>query len=282
MRRTVTIVLGLACLSIPASAKAGMPIPEPPLPQRVALADAIVCGTVTALEEELVEASPVPKLSASRKLPYRIAVVKVQEAVCGLKDRTVVRVGFVSPPPSATQAPGVRKLAQIKLTVDQKACFFLHRHPDESFYVLLAVTDVIDAAKAKNFERDRALVKRCAALLEDPNAGLRASDAESRWLTAAMLVFRYRTPSVVYRGPPKTEFVDAEQSRLILAGLADGPWSAEAVRSQMSPVRLFLRLDLGADDGWQPPESLDDLPAAIKKWIAENGARCRIRRYAVP
>jgi hypothetical protein len=263
------------------SAHAGVPIPEPPLPQRVALADAIILGKVTELEETLIDAAPLPKSPRGRKLPHRIAIVQVAESVRGVKEQAQLRVGFISLSPD-TQAPGVRRLAQVKLAVSQQGCFFLHRHPDETFYVVGSPTDVIDPAKAKNFEKDQTLIRRCARLLDNPNAGLACSDAESRWLTAAMLVFQYRTPTIVYRGPPRMQPVDVEQSRLILTDLTDGPWTEEALRSQMSPVRLFLRLGLTAKDGWLPPESLDEVPASIKKWIAEHAATCRIQRYALP
>src|SRR5439155_2828680 len=196
MRGSGKGLLTLACRLVVGKASpaaAGVPIPEVPLPQRVAVAECIVVGKVAALEDDLVEALPLLKIPGAGKLPYQIAVVKVESAVRGLKDLDVLRVGFIPPPASEGQtAPRTRRLAQVKLTVNQEGCFFLHKHPDESFYAASATADVLDRAKAKNFDKDVALVKRCARLLDDPDAGLRSKDATDRRLTAAMLILRYR------------------------------------------------------------------------------------------
>src|SRR5947209_2904024 len=49
-RRFQTLVLSLLVLGPAPGARAGFPTPEPPIPQRVALADAVVVGRVAAVE----------------------------------------------------------------------------------------------------------------------------------------------------------------------------------------------------------------------------------------
>jgi hypothetical protein len=40
-----------------------------------------------------------------------------------------------------------------------------------------------------------------------------------------------------------------------------------------------MRLDLTAEDGWTPPESVSGQIAAAKKWLTENGSKYRIQKY---
>jgi hypothetical protein len=273
-------VLGLALFSAAlavTAAHAGFPIPEPPLPARVALADCVVVGEVTGVNPEPVLAPPDVKVPGAPKVPYTLAAVRVGTVVIGDRNLRELRAGYVVPARPAR--PGQ---AALKWAVGQQACFFLHKHPDESFYVARAPWDVLERARAEDFNRQLALVKRCARLLADPASGLRAKEADDRLLTAGMLIFRYRTARYVYRGTPRTEAIDAEQSRLILSALAEGPWSEKEGEAALSRRLLFFRLGLTATDGWRPPASAKDLAPAARAWLRANAATYRIRRYAPP
>jgi hypothetical protein len=258
-------------LTVP-PARAGFPIPAPPLPERLALADAVVIGAVTEVKADPVLAFSIPKISGAPKVPHYIAVVRVETVVVGAKDEREMQVGFVAP----RARPG---RTDFRWAVGQEGCFFVRKHPDERFHVLMGWWDFLDKAKTKDFDRDLALVKRCAKLLADPDAGLRAKDAEDRLLTAGMLIFRYRTAQYVYRGDPKTEPIDAEQSRLILSVLAEGEWTEKDVRDPMGRLRLFSRLDLTDMEGWKSPPSVKEAAEAARQWLRANAATFRIRRY---
>ena len=78
-----------------------VPLAEPSLPQRLALADLAVVGKVTALEPDLVNASPLLKIPGVGKIPYQVAVVSVQTSILGGDIPRQVRVGYVVLP-SAT------------------------------------------------------------------------------------------------------------------------------------------------------------------------------------
>src|SRR5262249_35221454 len=148
-------------------------------------------------------------------------LVSIQSLIVGPKDLHELRVGFLLPPePGRAVPPGYRRMAQVNLTVDQVGCFFLRKHPEEPFYVAQASYDFLDKAKSKDFDRLVTQIRHQARLLANPDAGLRSKEADDRLTTAAMLIFRYRTLIYVYSGPPKTEAIDAGQSRLILATLA--------------------------------------------------------------
>jgi hypothetical protein len=262
-----------------APAYAGVRMPEPPLPQRVALADCVCTGRIKALEAEPVSAFPLLKIAGAPKVPHQIVIVDVETAVLGTKGQRQLRVGYVAPPRPDRGDLSRPRRPQIKLSAGQEGCFFLRKHPEEPFYVMQTVCDLHDKATARDFDKEVLLIKRCARLLDDPDAGLRSKDAGDRLLTAGMLIFRYRTVQWVYRGRPKTEPIDAEPSRLILAALAEGPWTKEDAESPMGRLRLFLRLGLTGQDGWNAPSSVQEFPAAAENWLRENRGSYRIQRY---
>ncbi len=74
-----------------------------PPAQRAVTAQVVVRGTVTAVEPDTVEVSPAR--GAPAKVPYKLAVVKVDEALAGADGLTHVKVGFVSLGAAAPQ-PG--------------------------------------------------------------------------------------------------------------------------------------------------------------------------------
>ena len=86
--------LGLLLAALPAPAKAMMIAPAP-IPQRVAHADVVVVGKVTAIEEKTVSVALAP--GAKDKVEYRIAVIKVQDDLLGAKGLTHIKVGFIVP-----------------------------------------------------------------------------------------------------------------------------------------------------------------------------------------
>jgi predicted Zn-dependent protease len=260
------LLLSPVLLGPAASARAGFPVPEPPVPQRVALADAVVVGTVAAIEEEPVQAFPLLRVPGGPRVSFRVARVRIDRVLLGQAGPGHVRVGV---------GPG----RAMPLFADgQSGCFFLHEHPEEAFQVLAAGSDFIDSRRDE-FGRAVVLAGRCADLLANADEGLRSRDAEDRLLTAALLIFRFRTARYAYSGAPRTEPVDAERSRRILGVLAEGPFADKAAREPTGRLTLFLRLGLTEADGWTPPEDLHGIAAAAEKWLSDNAATYRIRRY---
>src|ERR1700687_2921437 len=88
----LSTVLGLTASS---TVWAVVPLVAPPVPRRVALADLVVVGKITAIEDELVEAAPPLKIpGVSQTVSYRVVVVTVDSALLGgKKEETRVRVG---------------------------------------------------------------------------------------------------------------------------------------------------------------------------------------------
>jgi hypothetical protein len=266
-------VLGLGVLVAGQPAQKVAVIAPQPIPQRVATADAVLVGKVTNIEEKTVAAPAFP--GAPQKVEYQIAVVKVEDPILGVKDLTHVRVGFIPQQPGVIRPGGYRPPTLAK---DQEVCLFLTKHAEGTFYTMPAYFSVIDK-KAPTFEKDVAEAKKDAKLLADASAGLESKDVNDRFLTAAMLVARYRQrrPSAA---PPKEEPIDAEESKLILQALADADWTPpkNPVPFQMTPQTAFNLLQLTPKDGWTPPRNLQQLPDEAKKWLKENSDKYRIQR----
>jgi tetratricopeptide (TPR) repeat protein len=260
------LLLSLVLLGPVATARALIATPEPPIPQRVALADAVVVGRVAGIEEAPVQAFPLLKVRGGFRVPFKMAQVRIDRILLGRADPEQLRVGV---------GPGQRMPV---LTEGQTGFFFLRQHPEEPFSVLSAGSDFIDSRR-EEFAKVLDLAGRCAGLLANPDEGLRSPDGEDRLLTAALLIFRFRTARYAYSGAPRTEPIDAELSRRILAVLGEGSFSHKAAREPTGRLTLFLRLNLTEDDGWTPPRRLQGVAAAAEKWLADHAATYRIRRY---
>jgi hypothetical protein len=201
---------------------------------------------------------------------------KVDDGLQGVKDGKEIRIGFVPPMPGVIR-PGGR--GGVVLMTDQEGLFFLTKHHSEDFYVVgTGYLDVMDK-KNPTFEKDLEFTKRCCKLLADSDAGLKSKDAEDRFLTAAMLVTRYRTDKT---GAGKTEPIDADQSKLILKTLAEADWNGNAndnVNYRVQPTMVFFRLQLTEKDGWKPPQDFQQQAEEARKWLKDNADKYRIPRF---
>jgi hypothetical protein len=267
-----------------------------PLHERVSAATAIVIGKVTGIEKDTVEARPFN--GAGQKSAYQIASVKIVKALRGAKGLTDIRVGFlkqgaVAPQPIRggrvlkrgqlqTTRPVVRPYPyQPSLTEGQEGLLFLNKHFQADFYVMVGYQGFINKEKNAAFDKDVELVKRCLKLLDKPVAGLKSKDAADRLLAATMLIGRYRTPAgikVAYRSEP----IDAEESKLILAALAEADWTRNDPQMGMQTWVLFMRLGLTAKDDWMPPKVfknyVQEISDAGKAWLKKHGDSYRIQR----
>jgi hypothetical protein len=264
-------------MALAAAGPAGaLAVRQAPIPERVALADCVVTGKVTAIEERTLQLSLLP--GEEQKTPYRVAVIKIEEALIGARGETQLRVAFPAPaqdtPPTGGR-PVLRRQPRLDLAVGTEGCFFLAQRPDETFYRATAFTDFVAKKGNNTFAKDLALARRSAKLLQDFLAGLQASDAGDRLLTANLLLARYRTTKLGSTGPFKNEPINARESRLLLQALADADWNKTGIED---PLPLFNRLGLTPQDGWLPPPDFKELKPAAKKWCAEHIATYRVLR----
>jgi hypothetical protein len=263
------VLTGLAILALTLPARAGTIAADAvPLPNRVATADSIVVGKVTAFEDKMVPAAPFP--GAKNKTEYKIAVITISDALLAPKGATTMRLGFVPIPPGVAVSP-----PPLQPAVGLEGCFFLTKHGEADFYLAPGQLQFINKNNA-NFDKDVALIKRCIKILEAPNAALKSKNAEERFLAAAMLVAQYRT-----RKSPNaaTEPIDAEQSKLILQALASADWTLTTDITQLSPLMVLYRLPLTAKDGWTPPNDPKARAAYAQQWLKDHADTYRIQRF---
>ncbi|MGE3803736.1 MAG: hypothetical protein AB7K24_03570 [Gemmataceae bacterium] len=271
MKRTLVLasVALLACACLLQARR----IYIPPTPDRLATAACAVIGKVTEIEKKSVVASA--NAGDPQKYEYQIAVIKVESALAGAQGLTHVRVGLQGPPvkndePNRRNAPA----APAQLVVGQEGCFFLQQHHDQPFYVFNQYQGFVSKeSDPAGFE----VLNRCAKLLKDPMAGLKSKEVDDRFLTAAMLVARYRN-GVPGAKAVKTEAIPVEESKLILLALRDADWGREA-GDRMSPQQTFARLGLTPQDGWKQPTDFKQYQATAKDWLTKHADSYRIQRY---
>jgi hypothetical protein len=263
-------MLGLAFLTVTAPARALLVAPPPPGPERIAKVDCIVVGRIVAVEDKDVEAG-------GQK--YRVAVIKVSEALKAPADTTTLRLGFTppvqpnQPNPAIKIRPSTGRVGQ-NYQVGQDGLFFLTRHPKEMFYTAPMYYDFV-SSQNDGFAGEVGLTRYTVKFGEKPAAGLKSDKADERFYAAALLVQKYRT----FRGGAvKSEPIDAGESRLILKAILEGDWKQSG---QISPLRLFYQLGLTAKDGWTPPRNIktqEDVHKAAQAWLREHGETFRIQR----
>lgn len=286
MHRSLWAGLALAFLSVlvltrpsPALVVAAAPVPD-----RVATADIVVVGKITAIEDKTVMAKRFP--GAPEKTEFKVALVQIADPLKGAKGLTIVRLGFVPPVVQPAPQPGVPRIGggfnrfpQLNHQVGQEALFFLTKSADGDFHLAQNYFDVVEK-KSGNFEQEVTLAKRAAKLLEDPMTGLKSKDADDRLTTASLLLTKYRTPKLGVNNP-KMEAVPAEESKLILEAIAGGDWTRQG-RAQVSPQMVIQRLNLTAKDGWNPPKFKDyqkEFPAYAQQWLKANTGKYQVQRF---
>ena len=160
MRRMfATAAAVMICLGLALQAHAMMAAPSP-IGDRVALAQVIVVGKVTAIEDKTVNAMRFP--GDKDKAQYGVAVIEVEDGILGAKAKSKVRLGFIPPPAPNPGKPILLKGRGMPApVVGQEACWILTKNIDGDFYVTGAYFTVIDKKNA-NFEKDVTQLKRCA------------------------------------------------------------------------------------------------------------------------
>jgi hypothetical protein len=239
----------------------------------------VVLGTVSSIADKTVKAKPIMPLPGQNgKVEYHVATVKVQEGFLdgkGLTDVQVAWVGNGNAPGGPRGFPGL--MPQVSLTKDQEGCFFLVKHPTEAFFVVVAPPDVV-LKSSQDFEKYSNLVKKCAKALDKPENGLKSKEASDRILAASLLMARYRDPKLA---GGKQEEIDADESKLILEGMAEADFTKTDAETGINPVNMFVQLRLTAKDGWKVPQNINQagLADAMKKWLKDNAGVYRIKKF---
>lgn len=289
MRRNM--IAGLACLIGLAGTASALRIAGPiiqPIPQHVMQSDTVIVGKVTGVEEKNTAA---PRFKGdTQKGEYRVFTVKVESAIKGGAGLTHLKVGCLLPlaiqpvPPEQVDQPvrfkpALRPIRPFQqppmLEKGQEVMLFLQPHFTEPFYLVNQMSDVTDS-KAPNFKGDIELAKKVVKVLAEPMTSLKAKEASDRYLAAALLVTKYRTQM----GLAKEEEVSAEESKLILEGLAAGNWNAPQLSrfDPLAPMQVFYMLQ-PQNAGYVQPQNLQEVQPAMKKWLEDNASKYRVKKF---
>jgi len=236
---------------------------------QVSASDCVVLGKVKAIEEKRVVTATVP--NDIYHYEHKVAVIAVEEVIVGPKDLREVRVAFKAIYSS------LPFLKNTELAVDQEACFGLKRHHEMDFYI----SSWTENKTNPNYQRNIVQIRKAGHCLRDGLAGLKSKDPEDRLVTAAMLIGRYRTVTYVLPNSGKVlkqEPIGAEESKLILSALADADWKTNPNSVLPSPVQLFARLSVTAEDGWTRPANFADFSETAKTWVKDHVQTYRIKR----
>jgi hypothetical protein len=250
-----------------ASSSAGyLAMPNEPIAHKVAAADAVVLGKITAIEDRPVQGQ-VYRYAPAYKMPFTVVEVEPQESLYGPKDRKRVRFGFRD-----TQA------YRPALAVGQTGyfCGVQVGRNDFSIVPIQCFCEQNDPG----FAKDLASARRLGRLLGEPEKGLNARDEDDRLLTAYLLILRHCYAPWRRGETGKTEPIDAEQSQRILLELAGGDWAKHRLEVRDAVAALQLAVKFGAPmlKDFPPDRADEEWPAATRRWLRENAASYRIHR----
>ena len=253
-----------------------------PIARRVATADAVVTGKVVSIDDKTVNAVRFPGDTGTGE--YKVAVVKIDDPILNARGLTHVRVGFQNVqvgPGAGPIRPG--RPRPVTLQKDQEVLLFLQSRPDVDFYTAPAYFDVVDK-NAPTYAADLAEAKRCGSLLAEADKNLKSGNAEDRYLTAAMLLSRYRNPGFRNPNEAKQEPISAERSKALLTILAEADWAPQPGRNllYLNPQNIFQSLGLTEADGWKPPTNFNTFQDEARKWLREHKDTYRIKQYVQP
>ena len=272
-------VLAVAVVVPPAEAKRAIIIYTPL--QKLAHADVVLVGKVTALEKDDVLVAPFA--GATDKVSFKVAVVKVENGLVGAANVTHVKVGFIPPPaaaPPGRPLPGRGGSQSVNLTEGTEALFYLTKHHSGEFYTINPITPPIES-NANGYKDELALTKKGAAALADPAKALKADKADDRFLAAVVLVTKFRTYPNDGR-EVETVTVPADESRRVLAALAAGNWKPDG--NAVNAYQVFSMLGLTAQDGWKQPmvkpgeDFIAKTREAFTAWLAGPGKDYQIKK----
>jgi hypothetical protein len=287
VRSLVVAALAALVVALPAGAKRVARVFTPL--DCLVRADAVVVGKVTALEKEPVTAAPAP--GNPNKISYTVAVIKLESGLYGADNVTHVKVAFIPPPRDHQEPPANTGKSQrtdfhpVYLKEGMEGLFYLSKHHSGQFYIIHPIMSPAES-KVDGYKDEVALAKRACAVFSDPQKTLKSEKADDRGFAAAVLVRKYRVyPEGAGGGEYVNAKLDADESRLILKGLAGANWKADPANGNSDAYAAFSQLGLTDKDGWKYPmvkpgeDFQEKTKQAFAKWLEGPGKDYRINKW---
>lgn len=244
------------------------PVPRPLL--AAVTAEAVVVGTIAEVEKESVMAKPHP--DAKQEVEYKVLVVKIDDALHGVKNATQIRVGLtVDEFNSSGRA----------MREEAKFLFYLAKHSTTNLHLMTPAHPSVNMATRGADELLRR-TRIATAAFKDPMKALKADDKDDRVLAACALAMYYRKVPPNTKGTEKADR-PADESKLLLGTLAEGDWTTTGLPDAGNPYAVILGLGLEdagfkmvGDLGGKDPAAENQ--AAFKEWLAGKGKSARVKQ----
>ncbi len=294
-----------------AAGRALIALPAPVSPtQAVTQSSTIVIGKVTSIEKDPVEVDEykgVPK--DQPKAQFKIAKVKISEALMGAKGLTEIKIGFsVNAVPGGGgidggEAPAIDlpikgrpirpRITPVALTEGQEGTFMVTRHWTGDFYILAGGFNAAPLdKKAADYDKKLAEVKKIITVMKDPVALLKSKEKDERYTALSVLTMKYRNWT---KGTEFTEeAIPAEEAKLILDTIIELPWTVkpgDANPDYEKTLSNHFAIWLGTEQArlkfvYPQPKPGDNADTqnkmyedAVIKFIKENREKFTLKRY---
>ena len=247
-----------------------------PVAERVGACDVVVVGTVTEVEPDPVK---VAVYAGGQKNRYRVAKVKVGEALLGAAGATELRIVFVGAEDQPTDGLNIPTPV---LDKGNEILLFLRKRAGDDLHYIFSHFGAVGKTPTNPYlrgdlkaETDEA--RPLCKLMADPAKALTSAAEKDRMLAGWMLVTRYRTyPIDNGLGTLKAEEIPAAESKLILENLpALAATNGEAFRLAVA------NLNLTKADGFDGAVYGDGGTERAVRWLKDHAATYRLKKYVV-
>jgi hypothetical protein len=269
--RLVLAALLAAGLTNPASATQ---IRFIPVAERVGACDVVVVGTVAEVEPD-----PVLVDKGGPKARYRVARVKIGEALLGAAGLTEIKVAFIG---AEDQPKDGLKIPTPVLEKGNEVLLFLRKRTGDDRYYIFSHFGAVGKTPTNPYlhydlKETTDEARPPCKLMADPAKALKSEAEKDRMLTAWMLLTRYRTyPADLGLGTLKQEPVPAAESKLVLENLVP-----LATANREAFLSAMYGLNLTKADGFDGAVYAEGGSEKAVRWLKDHAATYQLKKYVV-
>ena len=241
-------------------------MPKEPIAHKVAVADCVVLGKITAIQAKPM-LGQVWRYNELPNAEFTVVEVEVQETFVGPKDAKRARFGLRE-----------TKAYKPAPAVGQIGCFCGVKVGANDFYIV--PLDCFFGSDQPRFSQDVDLARRLGRLMERPKEGLQSKDPDERVLAAHMLILRSMFAPFRYGETGKAEPINAEESKLALLALAEAYWNKHGreIKESLNWLQWAEKHGAPATKNLPLYQADKDWPVTARQWLRNNAESYRIHR----